>query len=379
MRQGGQSSVPRAYNHDRALLRNLRDLQTTDVKEPLQTIEQLRSVHMRREVSGEILRGRDKNTAICISSDSEAGSINYTYAKQRAVEHHERRTTTPIPIPLTTQEPIIIDNDDDGEIDISRDTPATTPVQENQNNDTANERASKPLYSPRPAWLKSALAIREPEISIVNRPSPAPKPKDTEFEAVPAKRVFDSDAFDEMIYRQFKSKPRTRSGSAGNEPSGRLYLPVNPAIHRSHDRTQEWYDDKMREIKERGNRKKWFGKASARLQWLYEKEKREQTQHQQHTPIRAAENAHREIAPSHPRRQDPKPRSSVRPLDFGDVRDEILPADVRENPAWLKAAAWHRQSRNGDLETNASISRKRRLTWRQYTILEREAARKMQG
>ena len=378
-RQGGQSTVPRTCNHDQALLQNFCDLQTADAKEPLQKIEQVRSISMLREISGEVPTGRDKKTAICISSDSEGGSINYTYAKNGALEHHGRRRTTCTPIPLNKEEPIIIDNDDDGEIDISRDTATTTSVQESQSHNTTNECPPEPRQSPRPAWLKSVPAIVEPEISIVNRPSPAPKPKDAEPKAVPAKRVFDSDAFDEMIYRQFKSKPRTRPCPISTEPNSRLYLPVNPAIHRSHDRTQKWHDDKTREIQERGSRKRWFGKAAARLQWLYEKEQLEQTQRQQHAQISAA-NTSREILPLlHSQRQDPKPRTSVRALDFGDVREEALPADVRANPAWLKAAEWHRRARNGDLETNASISRKRRLTWRQYTMLEREAARKMQG
>ncbi|KAK3182409.1 hypothetical protein K4F52_006233 [Lecanicillium sp. MT-2017a] len=321
-----------------------------------------------------ILAGKDKDTAICISSDSETDSVNYTYALGKEPEFHEVDDAIDTDDGRSTQVSEQVDQPEvngflDGD---NTETTVTVPRSSSANDDTHTVPA-EPSSTATATWLKSSFATKEPEISIVNKPSAVGTAIARRHQTAAHKRNFDSDAFDEMIYRQFQPK----RGKAGRQSTAvdstdlgeRLHLPVNPAIHRPHNRSKEWRDDKMKEIKKRGNRKKWFGKAAERLRWLYEKEQTEQAQ-------RHAQTNQTNMAAS--KRRDPQPRTNTRAVDFGDVREEALPEDVRSNPAWLKAAAWHREIHTGNLEKAHSMSRKRRLTWRQYMSLEQEAAKKWQ-
>ncbi|QPC77620.1 hypothetical protein HYE68_008372 [Fusarium pseudograminearum] len=94
--------------------------------------------------------------------------------------------------------------------------------------------------------------------------------------------TFDPVAFDSIIYRQSRLRPPpgvrlssriVKNGSASHK-SERVYLPVNPAIHKMHKRSQHWYKQKCEEIKRRPSRKAWFGKVEARLRWLRAEEER---------------------------------------------------------------------------------------------------------
>ncbi|KEY65201.1 hypothetical protein S7711_09380 [Stachybotrys chartarum IBT 7711] len=173
---------------------------------------------------------------------------------------------------------------------------------------------------------------------------------------------FNSLAFDKLIYGQQGAlapppgvavsapskeeppKPVSSSSGTSTRMDKRLYLPVNPAIHRPYQRTQVWQDKKDREIQVRKGRKHWFGKVAERQRWLQSKEKMDGK-----GPV------------EHGDRTDPQPRSHDRPLDFADVPESELPSYVRDNPAWLMACRWQREQRlKGPGETKASDKSKKR-------------------
>ncbi|KAK7419354.1 hypothetical protein QQZ08_010887 [Neonectria magnoliae] len=164
-------------------------------------------------------------------------------------------------------------------------------------------------------------------------------------EASRAKRLanFDSAVFDALIYRQSDLKPPSgvsvqvtspKMATASSEDD-RLALHVNPAIHRMHNRSEEWYKKKSKEIQSRGGRKAWFGKTIQRQRYLRSRE--------------AATEKERDMARragTVPPRREPQPRGHKKMLDFGVVPEKDLPDDVRKNPAWLKACAWFRETRS---------------------------------
>lgn len=106
-------------------------------------------------------------------------------------------------------------------------------------------------------------------------------------------------------------------------------MAINPAIHYPYKRSEEWYKEKALAIQARRGRKAWFGKVIERRRWLRAKEKAEDE---------------RNAATQKPTRIDPQPWSYDRIIDFGDVPEEELPDDVLQNPAWVKACAWHREN-----------------------------------
>ncbi|KAI8673856.1 hypothetical protein NCS55_00707300 [Fusarium keratoplasticum] len=190
-----------------------------------------------------------------------------------------------------------------------------------------------------------------------------PKPADTvmlpfraKYEARRKKMLaaFDSAAFDACIYRQSDLRPppgvvipsrKTRKAKASSEEP-RLFLPVNPAIHRMHNRSEDWYKKKCQEIKRRPRRKAWFGKVLERQRWLNAREAKLDEECEQ-----------ARLAGKDPPFRPPQPRTHKRILDFGDVPEEELPEDVRNNPAWLKACAWHRETMNKALQRQHQVNK----------------------
>ncbi|RCI09081.1 hypothetical protein L249_5127 [Ophiocordyceps polyrhachis-furcata BCC 54312] len=146
------------------------------------------------------------------------------------------------------------------------------------------------------------------------------------------KKTFEAAAFDAGVYSQAGAgkppagvtiQPRQEARPSCAEDD-RVYVHANPAIHRSHNRSEEWHKEKAREIKDRGGRKAWSGKVVKRVQW---------TAHVQESLSKDKGE----------RRTTPQPRTFSRPLDFGDVPESKLPDDVLKNPAWLKACEWFRK------------------------------------
>ncbi|EHK45075.1 hypothetical protein TRIATDRAFT_88018 [Trichoderma atroviride IMI 206040] len=178
-------------------------------------------------------------------------------------------------------------------------------------------------------------------------------------------RVFDSDAFDAMIYRQSTLRPPP--GVASQAPARpktpvkkppveyrRQYLPINPAIHLPIKRSEEWHTKKALEIQARGRRKAWFGKVIERRRWLRAKEKAEEDERS------AAKEPNQK-----PLRIDPQPWSYNRVIDFGDVPHEELPEDVLQNPAWAKACAWHRENHAKRIFRERAAKNANRAAWDQ--------------
>ncbi|GKT49008.1 uncharacterized protein ColSpa_09189 [Colletotrichum spaethianum] len=180
--------------------------------------------------------------------------------------------------------------------------------------------------------------------------------------------AFDSAKFDAMIYGQAEAtsppegvllpsaliKKMTNVQSSG-EARGQLYMKIDPRIHWPHNRSDQWYKRKMDEIKARGGRKANFGKAAQRMrQQRLEEERRDE---QEKLAIEQGLPA--------PTSKPPQPWSHHRPMDFGDVPEEELPAYVRKNPEWLQATAWMRENREQSLLKNkeAAALRAAGLPW----------------
>ncbi|KAK5987184.1 hypothetical protein PT974_11305 [Cladobotryum mycophilum] len=165
---------------------------------------------------------------------------------------------------------------------------------------------------------------------------------------------FDSVAFDTMIYRQSSLEPppgitvlanrqhRRHSSSAVTYEDERMYLPINPVIHRPHNRSDEWHKEKALEIQARPGRKYWFGRVAERERWLRVKEMEKERKIASAKGQRAL-------------RRDPQPWTYVRPIDFGDVPEDQLPEDVLQNPAWAKACVWHRETKTNSLRRQRAM------------------------
>ncbi|POR31824.1 Uncharacterized protein TPAR_07943 [Tolypocladium paradoxum] len=191
--------------------------------------------------------------------------------------------------------------------------------------------------APSVGWGLS-LGMDGQNFSLVNRVAYAPR-KSAEERRRSKIQDFDSAAFDAAIYQQAATMkppprlpipPRQRRSSPSSSEDQRMYLHVDPAIHLTHNRSEEWFKAKAQEIESRGGRKAWFGKAIERLRW-----RRAQTEHE------------KRLANGHglPRRRaDPQPWKYSRSVDFGDVPESKLPEDVLQNAAWIKACAWHRET-----------------------------------
>ncbi|CAM1501111.1 Fc.00g102730.m01.CDS01 [Cosmosporella sp. VM-42] len=166
-----------------------------------------------------------------------------------------------------------------------------------------------------------------------------------DFEARRKAKVaaFDSRAFDSMIYQQSSIRPpegvlvsrRPPDKTTASIDEQFLFLPVNPAIHRPHRRSDEWYRKKSKEIKDRGGRKTWFGRATARHRWLKSQEAAKEQER-----VKALKTG------KVPPRKDPEPfqLGNLRIKSFTETAEEDLPDDVKENPAWLKGCAWMRKT-----------------------------------
>ncbi|KAK1569518.1 uncharacterized protein LY79DRAFT_528550 [Colletotrichum navitas] len=167
--------------------------------------------------------------------------------------------------------------------------------------------------------------------------------------------TFNSAKFDAMIYGQAEATsppegvfvpvaPSNMLTNARFSGEGReqLYMRLDPRIHWPHNRSDHWYRAKMEEIKSRGGRKANFGRAAQRM-----RQQRLEAERLDKEEKRAAEQG----LPV-PHNKPPQPWSHHRPMDFGDVPEEELPAYVRKNPEWLQATAWMRENREKNLHRN---------------------------
>ncbi|KAK2736535.1 hypothetical protein CKAH01_07735 [Colletotrichum kahawae] len=190
---------------------------------------------------------------------------------------------------------------------------------------------------------------------------PASRKLTCEQQRVELCRTVDQHKFDAMIYTQPEAAPpppevfitpaptRSNSTSAGEESHKPFYMRIDPRIHWSHDRSDEWFEQKMEEIKARGGRKANFGKAAYRMRQQRLAEERYEAEQ----AIARALAARRGKDPPKPPPNPPMPWSHRRPMDFGDVPVEELPSYVRRNEDWLRATEWMRKSRDLSLKAAA--------------------------
>jgi hypothetical protein len=168
-------------------------------------------------------------------------------------------------------------------------------------------------------------------------------------------RQFDSSRFDSLVYYYNDATPpeglvidletvnRERKKASKQE---KLFLPVDPRIHGRHNKSEAWFEKKQEEIKRRGGRKFWFGRAARRMRWLREKQMAEER-------IRQEAIQRGEVPPP----KEPQPWSYRRCIDFGDVPEEELPQKVKDNAAWLAACAWLREDRKRYLAEEAILQK----------------------
>ncbi|KAL6701092.1 hypothetical protein J3F84DRAFT_392758 [Trichoderma pleuroticola] len=194
-------------------------------------------------------------------------------------------------------------------------------------------------------------------------------PRTPRVARMPKAHVFDSEAFDAMIYRQSTlrpppgvsvqapPRPKTPVQQSSIEDQGQ-YLAINPAIHYPYNRSEEWYKEKALAIQARRGRKAWFGKVIERRRWLRAKERAEDE---------------RNAATQKPTRVDPQPWSYDRIIDFGDVAEEELPEDVLQNPAWVKACAWHRENQAKRVLRDRAARNANREAWSQAERIMEDA------
>lgn len=169
---------------------------------------------------------------------------------------------------------------------------------------------------------------------------------------------FDTRALDSQIYAQDGCLPPPqgvalpqRESASGEPNEERWFLCVNPAIHGMHPRSEDWHAQKAAEIQKRPRRKAWFGKVHERERWLGSQENK---------PCQERNAAGVLGAGSF--RKDPKAWTYRRPIDFGDVPEDELPADVRENPAWAKACERFREHRALKKKMDEAYLREQRKT-----------------
>lgn len=124
----------------------------------------------------------------------------------------------------------------------------------------------------------------------------------------------------------------------------RRYIHANPAIHLVHNRSDTWHARKASEIESRGGRKFWFGNVAGRLRWSRAHKEELLPPREDDSEEGTNGNAINEGVPQ-PRRRDAKSSVQPRALDFGDIPEEELPDYVQQNPAWLKACEFFRQTK----------------------------------
>ncbi|KAM0744352.1 hypothetical protein ACQRIT_001666 [Beauveria bassiana] len=207
--------------------------------------------------------------------------------------------------------------------------------------------------------------------AVVNQHTRAPR----QFAAIRGQpKRFDSDAFDAMIYCQSETQPPPglaisrppMTSSAGPAATNafphddRVFVSANPAIHGTVERSDKWWKDKTLEIRKRPSRKQWFGKPAERMRWLC-------TTQQQEEAKRRAQPRGRQT------RQDPLSASYKRVMDFGDVSEDQLPTDVRNNSGWARACAWMRSMREEDAALHRGVEYRTQRAWQHYQDILREA------
>ncbi|UKZ72997.1 hypothetical protein TrVFT333_000636 [Trichoderma virens FT-333] len=239
----------------------------------------------------------------------------------------------------------------------------------NELNDEQESMAAAPPFT-----VETDVSVENDSITVAIQnaaePSIAAEPRMAEQPRTAKARVFDSEAFDAMIYRQSTLHPPpgvfvqapARPNTPVQKPSiiedQSQYLAINPAIHFSYNRSEEWYKEKALEIQARGGRKAWFGKVIERRRWLRAKEKAEDE---------------RNASIQEPTRIDPRPWSYDRIIDFGDVPEEELPEDVLQNPAWVKACAWHRENQAKRILRDRAARDANREAWSQAERIMEDA------
>lgn len=156
--------------------------------------------------------------------------------------------------------------------------------------------------------------------------------------------TFDQAKFDAAFYSQALAGPPPPGVTVSptkqkhTPPPGedsKLYLHIDPRIHWPRRWTDEWYENKMKEIRARGGRKANWGRAAQRMR---EQRLREEAQSQAGAKVLA------EGPPPTSHLREPAPWMYHRRIDFEDMSEDELPDYVLENAAWARACAWMRSN-----------------------------------
>ena len=155
-----------------------------------------------------------------------------------------------------------------------------------------------------------------------------------------------------LFDRRNPTNPRGEPGvSAGSSQQAGpcLHIRMDPRIHWTQPRSEEWHKRKQDEIRSRGTRKENYGKAAQRMH----------ARRQRDTLLSGAD-------PAALATNDTSTCGFGRPMDFGDIPEAELHEMVKSNPEWLKAAAWMRKCRRKSLERQKEIEKRRKagLPWK---------------
>jgi len=239
---------------------------------------------------------------------------------------------------------ILDDSDSDGAAAAIEEFNTSTQNQEGSSREESRETSAAPAvpaFTPRKSALLQQGRERRKEIP----------------------RKVDEREFDNWIYSQEgASKPppgvvvrqpmqRTNGHGASGPARGRgaqdeasqLFLRVDPRVHWNHNKSDEWYQRRMEEIRRRGGRKANFGKAASRMR----ARRREEALIQSVTSLGQSRN-------------ESGSEKFGRPIDFSDVPESELPDMVKSNPNWMKAVAWMRKCREKSIERQKEIERRKR-------------------
>ncbi|KAF7550993.1 hypothetical protein G7Z17_g5325 [Cylindrodendrum hubeiense] len=277
-----------------------------------------------------------------IDDEDEEPLIRSRLGKRRftTMDHDDTRSTLEPslePECNNSQSPQVLAQESDDDVPMDLESPTISP-QHRRDGDAHNSGTSNSSH------------IECPVVSTVITRSRV------RSEARRAKKLaeFDSKAFDALIYQQTGSTSPSGVSVPTRSPKkvmmmkedDRLALHVNPAIHGMHNRSEEWYQKKAKEIESRGGRKAWFGKVLERQRFVRSAEAEAEKEHQRVLRTGAM-----------PPRRDPQPWMYKKPLDFGDIPEKDLPEDVKKNKAWLKACAWHRETNNQSRQRHVHVRR----------------------
>lgn len=191
------------------------------------------------------------------------------------------------------------------------------------------------------------MRLQDPGLSMQRPSAPNDRSSEDQFDLLVYGQTYDPrPPLGSLFERRGPNRPRQESGmpsSAPRSPGPCLHIHMDPRIHWTHQRSDEWHRKKQEEIRFRPTRKENHGRAAKRMQ---------ETRQRKALVSRSI--------PTMSAQSDTSTRGFGRPMDFGDVPEAELPEMVKSNPDWLRATAWMRKCRRDLMETRKEIEKRKK-------------------